>query len=242
MREKVIKGFCDRLFKQRLSAFVSVLSRWQGGLLVEASKIETILTLRGYKIVDLKETPKDSVFVVDVEKDGVGQRIVVKIVPSTRVVGTAIVRELKENMNSFNADKGLLMGGKRSTPNAEALAEESGIELLVDYPHFNIFDHELVPKHEIVGEEERRWLLETFHVKEYQLPKIKDTDPAVKAIGAKPGDIVKITRKSLTAGEVIFYRYVIKGKYTPQMVKEEPILLEREEEEGEELEWEEEEI
>jgi len=48
-------------------------------------------------------------------------------------------------------------------------------------------------------------------VKAYQLPHILSTDPAIKAIGAKPGSIIKVVRKSLTAGEAIVYRYVIRG-------------------------------
>ncbi len=206
---------------------------------MDVEKIKALISLRGYRISDLKEVGKENIFVVEAEKNGITQRFVVKVAPPNRVIGTAMIRELKEKMEAFNADRGILIGGKRSTPNAEELAEESGVEVLVNYPHFNIFEHELVPKHEIVDEEERRWLLETFHVQEEQLPKIKDTDPAVKAIGAKPGDIVKIIRKSPTAGETVFYRYVIKEKYAPQIVsKEEYETLEEEREEGIE-EWEE---
>jgi DNA-directed RNA polymerase subunit H len=41
------------------------------------------------------------------------------------------------------------------------------------------------------------------------LPYIKVTDPAARTIGAKPGDLVRIIRKSQTAGESDFYRYVV---------------------------------
>ncbi|HIE37170.1 TPA: DNA-directed RNA polymerase subunit H, partial [Candidatus Geothermarchaeota archaeon] len=43
----------------------------------------------------------------------------------------------------------------------------------------------------------------------YKLPYIKRTDPVVRALGAKHGDIIKITRKSPTAGESVYYRLVI---------------------------------
>ncbi len=70
-------------------------------------------------------------------------------------------------------------------------------------------DHVLVPKHEILKESEVEELLRLLGVSKEQLPKIKSSDPIVKEIGAKPGDIVKITRKSLTANVSIFYRLVI---------------------------------
>ncbi|MGA3289408.1 MAG: DNA-directed RNA polymerase subunit H [Candidatus Bathyarchaeia archaeon] len=72
-----------------------------------------------------------------------------------------------------------------------------------------MFEHALVPLHEILNEKEKNHLLAQYKVKPYQMPQIESGDPAVKAIGAKPGDILKITRKSATAGEHITYRYVV---------------------------------
>jgi DNA-directed RNA polymerase subunit H len=56
---------------------------------------------------------------------------------------------------------------------------------------------------------ERQQLLDMYKVKPYQMPQIGSTDPAVKAIGAKPGDVLRVIRKSSTAGEHIAYRYVV---------------------------------
>ncbi|MBR3141146.1 MAG: DNA-directed RNA polymerase subunit H [Methanobrevibacter sp.] len=72
----------------------------------------------------------------------------------------------------------------------------------------NIQDHKLVPKHEIMTEEE---ISDVFSETDYEfidLPKIKSDDPVVKAIDAKPGNILRITRESQTAGEFITYRIV----------------------------------
>ncbi|MDH5448813.1 MAG: DNA-directed RNA polymerase subunit H [Candidatus Bathyarchaeota archaeon] len=77
------------------------------------------------------------------------------------------------------------------------------------FPVFNLFDHELVPKHEILPPDEREKLLDKYRVQPYQLPRIRTSDPAVKAIGAKTGDVVKIIRNSATAGKCVVYRYVV---------------------------------
>jgi len=75
----------------------------------------------------------------------------------------------------------------------------------------NVFDHLMVPKHTLLSQEEVEKVLNKYRIKPYQLPKIKDSDPAVMAIQAQPGDIIKILRKSPTAGEAIAYRYVVEG-------------------------------
>jgi len=74
---------------------------------------------------------------------------------------------------------------------------------------FTILDHELVPRHILLTKEERRQLLEQLKIQPEQLPWIRASDPVAKLIGAKPGDIVKIIRKSPTASEVIAYRFVV---------------------------------
>jgi DNA-directed RNA polymerase subunit H len=74
---------------------------------------------------------------------------------------------------------------------------------------FNLFDHKLVPEHILLNEEEAKELLDEYDIEREMLPKIKESDPAAKEIGAKPGDIIKIIRKSYIAGETEFYRLVI---------------------------------
>ncbi|MEM0297022.1 MAG: DNA-directed RNA polymerase subunit H [Zestosphaera sp.] len=76
---------------------------------------------------------------------------------------------------------------------------------------FNILEHELVPKHEVLKPEEAVEVLRSLGVKPEQLPYMRASDPVARAIGAKPGDIVRITRKSPTAGKIIVYRFVIAG-------------------------------
>lgn len=70
-------------------------------------------------------------------------------------------------------------------------------------------DHAFVPKHEIVSKQEAEEVLNRFNCKPTELPLIFVSDPAILGLGVKPGDLIKITRKSPTAGESLYYRYVV---------------------------------
>ena len=74
---------------------------------------------------------------------------------------------------------------------------------------FNVLEHELVPEHILLTEEEAAEVLTRYNITRGQLPKIKTSDVVVKQIGAKPNDVIKIVRKSLTAGKAVAYRLVI---------------------------------
>jgi DNA-directed RNA polymerase subunit H (RpoH/RPB5) len=76
-------------------------------------------------------------------------------------------------------------------------------------PKIDIFQSDLVPKHEIISEVEKQELLKKYNISERQLPKIRMSDPVVKILGAKKRDVIKITRKSPIAGETFYYRIVI---------------------------------
>ncbi len=70
-------------------------------------------------------------------------------------------------------------------------------------------DHVYVPKHEIMTKKEAELVLEKFNCKPTELPLIFVNDPAILGLGIKPGDMIKITRKSATAGISEYYRYVV---------------------------------
>jgi DNA-directed RNA polymerase subunit H len=70
-------------------------------------------------------------------------------------------------------------------------------------------DHIYVPRHEIMNKEEAEKILEKYHTKPTEMPLIYVSDPAIRGLGVKPGDMIKITRKSPTAGESLYYRYVV---------------------------------
>ncbi len=74
----------------------------------------------------------------------------------------------------------------------------------------NVLDHIMVPDHKIMSEEEVSQLFSSYSITSEQLPKMYHDDPAVKVIGAKIGDVIRIIRTSQTAGRAESYRLVIK--------------------------------
>ena len=74
----------------------------------------------------------------------------------------------------------------------------------------DILKHRLVPKHRIMSEKEVEELLKKYGITKDKLPKILASDPVIKAIGAKIGDVIEITRKSPIAGQTKYYRVVVR--------------------------------
>jgi DNA-directed RNA polymerase subunit H len=71
--------------------------------------------------------------------------------------------------------------------------------------------YHLTPKHELLTAEQAFEVLKSLGVTPDQLPWMRASDPVAKAIGARPGDLVKVTRKNPLGGEVVIYRYIISG-------------------------------
>lgn len=69
--------------------------------------------------------------------------------------------------------------------------------------------HFLVPRHEIVKEENEKEILDKFGVTKEQLPRINEYDPALRSLGVKRGDVIKIFREEET-GKNTYYRVVVK--------------------------------
>lgn len=72
---------------------------------------------------------------------------------------------------------------------------------------FNILNHELVPPHRIMNEEETEAFKEKFKITDLTvIPDIGRFSPVALAIGMRPGQVCEIMRASNTAIQVPFYR------------------------------------
>ena len=85
-----------------------------------------------------------------------------------------------------------------------------------DEVKFNVFNHELVPGHHLLNEQEAKAVLESLHIDKDQLPKVRRSDPCIRLLEEKHGPIregriIKITRKSLTSENAVAYRLVVRG-------------------------------
>ncbi|HLC60645.1 MAG TPA: DNA-directed RNA polymerase subunit H [Candidatus Nanoarchaeia archaeon] len=74
---------------------------------------------------------------------------------------------------------------------------------------FKVDKHILTPKHVKIADKEKAQLFEKYHITSKEMPKLLKTDSAIKELEPKPGDVIKIIRKSATAGESYFYRVVV---------------------------------
>ena len=170
-------------------------------------KTKVLIKLRGYKILK-KEEIKNAISYNVKMKDG--NKAIIWAITTDGTVGVAYITQLKKAMDDAKVEKGIITTIGKYTHTAKTRAKQSGIELIPKiFPSFKIFDHDFVSKHELLTPEEKEKMLEKYKMQPYQLPRINAYDPAIIAVGGKPGDIVRVIRKSPTAGKYEAYRYIV---------------------------------
>lgn len=170
-------------------------------------KTKVLIKLRGYKVLKREDVKNAIQFKVKTKNE---DKAIIWAITTDGTVGVAFVMQLKKTMDDAKIEKGIIVTVGKYTHTAKTRSKKYGIELIPKiFPSFNIFDHDFVSKHEILTQEEKKELLEEYKMQPYQLPRINASDPSIIAVGAKPGDIVRVIRKSVTAGKYVAYRYVV---------------------------------
>jgi DNA-directed RNA polymerase subunit H len=88
---------------------------------------------------------------------------------------------------------------------------------VTDEVRFNVLNHVNVPLHVILPDDEVKAMLKQFGIVKEQLPKIRTNDPVVQVLqkeaGAESvsGRVVRITRRSPTAGVAVAYRLIVEA-------------------------------
>lgn len=128
-----------------------------------------------------------------------------------------VIKTVIQNAESYEVHSVLIVCAAKIQPIARTYVETSNregiaaqIELFPeDHLVVNITRHELVPKHEPLTLEETKKVLEAFALNVSMLPRLLATDPVALYFGLKRGQVVKITRKSETAGQYVTFRQVV---------------------------------
>lgn len=131
---------------------------------------------------------------------------------SDPTIGIKQIRTFAQFLNTQNYFSGIFItpASLTSTVQKAATMLPIGVELFEEQDLLvNITRHELVPKHILLAPEEKKALLDRYRLKETQLPRIRAEDPVSKYLALKRGQVVKIIRKSETAGRYASYRWVI---------------------------------
>ena len=82
---------------------------------------------------------------------------------------------------------------------------------------FNVLEHEMVPEHHLLSEDQAKAVLKGYGIGKEQLPKIRKSDPCVKVLEEiedvviKEGRVIKVVRINPVSGVSIAYRVVIRG-------------------------------
>eukprot|EP00603_Paraphysomonas_imperforata_P007593 CAMPEP_0114432320 /NCGR_PEP_ID=MMETSP0103-20121206/11090_1 /TAXON_ID=37642 ORGANISM="Paraphysomonas imperforata, Strain PA2" /NCGR_SAMPLE_ID=MMETSP0103 /ASSEMBLY_ACC=CAM_ASM_000201 /LENGTH=175 /DNA_ID=CAMNT_0001601983 /DNA_START=68 /DNA_END=595 /DNA_ORIENTATION=+ len=147
---------------------------------------------------------------VEKEDDETDQLMV--FFPSDEKVGVKPLKDYCKMMKDQNVHRSIIVVKNNITPFAKTAIKEMAMrdyrmeyfrdsELLVD-----ITEHKLVPRHVVLTKEEKKQLLQRYHLEPSQLPRIQIQDPVSRYFGLTHGQVVKIVRPSETAGRYITYR------------------------------------
>ena len=163
---------------------------------------------------DDKEVDKEKLTIFAQGQDDSDNQIFV-FFPKEAKVGVKKIKDYAEKMKEADVKSAIIVVRTALTAFAKsALQEVFAPKFLIEQFQeqellVNITEHNLVPSHEVLSQEEKETLLRRYRVKETQLPQIQHADPIARYYGLQRGEVVRITRPSQTAGRYVTYRLCI---------------------------------
>uniref|UniRef100_A0A915BW16 DNA-directed RNA polymerases I, II, and III subunit RPABC1 n=2 Tax=Ascarididae TaxID=6250 RepID=A0A915BW16_PARUN len=134
--------------------------------------------------------------------------------PEDAKIGIKTIKAICQQMQEQAITRAIIVVQAGMTPSAKQaitdMAPKYTLEQFLEAELMvNITEHELVPEHVVMNNEEKTELLARYKLKDTQLPRIQMTDPVARYFGLRRGQVVKIIRPSETAGRYITYRHVV---------------------------------
>ncbi len=127
-----------------------------------------------------------------------------------------IIDDLFHTEELLNPDRDNLVIITKDPPNdtltslLEQIFADDGVYIIImniARLQFNILEHEMVPRHEVMTNDEVEEFKKRYNIKNTSvLPTISRFDPVAQAIGIRPNEYCHITRPSKTAIEGHYYR------------------------------------
>jgi DNA-directed RNA polymerase I, II, and III subunit RPABC1 len=184
------------------------------------SNVIRMLAARGYDTDNITENVingNDQVLIFHEKKDPSSIIYVFHPEVSTKI-GVYIIKQYIKEMRATEVNRAIVIVKDAVTAFAKQIFKDAAIddeypvfiecfkenEFLIDKPM-----HILVPKHEIISEDEKKEVLEYYRITGNQMPKILSTDPIARYYRSTKGQVFKITRYSETCGETIYYRITV---------------------------------
>jgi hypothetical protein len=132
---------------------------------IEERKAEVLIKLRKYKLVEKEKFEGAYAYIIDIPQDK--ERAIVWCILGEATVGIAAMNTLYKIMKEKDLDRAIVVTEGRYTHAVKLGAKKKKVELLPkSFPVFDIFEHALVPFHEILTEKEKNQLLAQFKVKQ----------------------------------------------------------------------------
>ncbi|KAG9509294.1 DNA-directed RNA polymerases I, II, and III subunit RPABC1, partial [Fragariocoptes setiger] len=205
---------CYKLWRVRKTVLQMCHDR---GYLVLQNKLDQTLEQFkeefGDKPVSANKPTRDEL-TVDCRRDNDATDRIIVFFAEEPKIGVKTVKALLQRMKDEGISRGIVVIQLSMTPSAKQALTELAPEFVLE--HFteselliNITEHELVPHHQLLTNDEKLQLIAKQKLKETQLMKLLASDPVARYYGYKRGQVIKITRKSDTAGRYVAYRLVI---------------------------------